>query len=73
MQFIDEDETEETTREILGWTVERKDPYGFFFFVKQGKKPIPEELSGAFTTIFKVEDAIKTYEQKTKDKKIDAP
>jgi hypothetical protein len=73
MQFIDEDETEDTTREILGWKVERKDPYGFFFFVKQGKKAIPEELSGAFTTIFKIEDAIKTYEQKIKDKKIDAP
>jgi hypothetical protein len=65
MKFIEDvEDFEEASRvrEVLGWTVEQKDPYGFFYFVQKGKKPIPEELSGAYTTVYKVEDAIKHYE-----------
>lgn len=69
MQFIDETEDFEEAsriREIKGWTVEQRDPYGFFYFVKKGKKNIPLELSGAYTTITKVDEAITHYENKDK-------
>jgi len=73
LNFINDDEEwveAAKIKEVLGWTVERKDPYGFFHFVQKGKKKIPDELSGSFTTLLKIENAIRTYEQKNKDKDI---
>jgi hypothetical protein len=75
MNFIDENEDWEEsarTREVKGWTVEQRDPYGFFWFVKKGKKAIPVELSGAYTTLTKVDEAITHYEH-NKDKTPNAP
>jgi hypothetical protein len=63
MHFIeDEDDEVNRIREIMTYTVEQKDPYGFLYFVpNKAHKVIPEVLQGAFTTTTEVEKAIVKY------------
>ncbi len=67
MQFIDEDEFEEVekTREIVyknfKWDIERKDPYGFWYFRQGKKKSIPDALSGAYTSPDHCQKALVEY------------
>ncbi len=67
MQFIDEDDFEEVekTREITvkghKWEIERRDPYGFWFFLQGKKKSMPDALSGAYTSPDNCQKALVEY------------
>lgn len=56
------EEGDEQTREIYGLTVERRDPYGFWY-IQKAKHP---RLQGAFTNLDQVENAILTWFVKPK-------
>ena len=64
VSFIEDDSSEEEKiKEVLGFLVEQRDPYGFFYFMKSKKlKVLPTELLGSFTTLFEVEKAVKRYQ-----------
>lgn len=56
---------EDRSRDVLGWTAEPRDPYGFFHIVS-GPTAVPKELSGVFTSVSEVEKAIKQYNSNMK-------
>lgn len=47
---------------------QRQDPYGYFYF--KSESLVPEELSGAYTSLFEVERAANTFNNKIKNQKL---
>jgi hypothetical protein len=46
-------------------TVKRQDPYGFFYLT-QDKGKLPDEYTGAYTSLYEVDRVIREYNTKVK-------